>query len=237
MGKEKIQRSPAQKLENVTAVRVLLGYVFLAANILLLILVLMLFHIHFSHREITELPNFEKKVKFLVELQKKNKWILGLSLWLNDKESACQCRRYGFDSWVGKIPWRRKWQATPVFLPGESHRQTGYSPWGCKESDMTKWLTHTRVYSAIEGLSEFVTKSSLTLFAWWQSSKSERRCVKAQNTTLFRELSDQEDGRWRLKVTIWLWSGCQVLFIESEGEQQWGTKGKRQKREGEAVRK
>ena len=34
-----------------------------------------------------------------------------------------QCRRHGFDSWVGKIPWRRKWQPTPVFLPGESHGQ------------------------------------------------------------------------------------------------------------------
>ena len=42
----------------------------------------------------------------------------------NGKESACQCRRhkrYGFDLWVGKIPWRRKWQPTPVFSPGESH--------------------------------------------------------------------------------------------------------------------
>ena len=42
------------------------------------------------------------------------------------KESACQCRRHkrsGFDPWVGKIPWRRAWQPTPVFLPGESHRQ------------------------------------------------------------------------------------------------------------------
>ena len=39
------------------------------------------------------------------------------------KESACQCRRhrrYGFNPWVRKIPWRRKWQPTPVFLPGES---------------------------------------------------------------------------------------------------------------------
>ena len=43
--------------------------------------------------------------------------------------------RHEFDSWVGKIPWRRKWQATPVFLPGKSHGQrslVGYSPWGCK---------------------------------------------------------------------------------------------------------
>ena len=34
------------------------------------------------------------------------------------KEPACQCR---FDPWIGKIPWRREWQPTPVFLPGESH--------------------------------------------------------------------------------------------------------------------
>ena len=47
------------------------------------------------------------------------------------------------DPWVGKIPWRRKWQHTPVFWPGESHGQkslVGYSPWGCKESDTTEQL-------------------------------------------------------------------------------------------------
>ena len=47
-------------------------------------------------------------------------------------------------SWVGKIPWRRAWQPTPVFLPGESHGQrnpAGYSPWGRKESDMTERLS------------------------------------------------------------------------------------------------
>ena len=54
------------------------------------------------------------------------------------KEPACQCRRHkrlGFDPWVRKIPWRRKWQPSPVFLPGEFHGQrspAGYSPWGCK---------------------------------------------------------------------------------------------------------
>ena len=66
--------------------------------------------------------------------------------WLSDKESTCQCRRYrrrGFDPWVGKIPWRRTWQPTPVFLPGESHgwrSLAGYSPWGHTESDMTERL-------------------------------------------------------------------------------------------------
>ena len=47
----------------------------------------------------------------------------------------------GFDPWIGKIPWRRKWQPTPVFLPAESHGQrnlVGYRPWGHKESDRTE---------------------------------------------------------------------------------------------------
>ena len=54
------------------------------------------------------------------------------------KESACQ-RRDVRD--VGLIPWRRAWQRTLVFLPGESHGQrslVGYSPWGPKDSDMTE---------------------------------------------------------------------------------------------------
>ena len=55
-----------------------------------------------------------------------------------------QCGRARFDPWVRKIPWRRKWQPTPVFLPGESRGQrslVGYSPWGHKESDTTEWQT------------------------------------------------------------------------------------------------
>ena len=62
----------------------------------------------------------------------------------SDKESAYQCRRcrrLWFDFWVGKIFWSRKWQPTPVFLPGKSHGQrslAGNSPWGRKELDMTE---------------------------------------------------------------------------------------------------
>ena len=64
------------------------------------------------------------------------------------KESNCQCRRHkrhGFDPWVRKIPCSRKWQPTPVLLPGEFHGQgslVGYSPWGHKESDTIE-CTHT----------------------------------------------------------------------------------------------
>ena len=57
----------------------------------------------------------------------------------------CQCRRRGLGPWLRNIPWRRKWQPTPVFMPGESHGQrslAGYGPGGCKESDMTEQLTH-----------------------------------------------------------------------------------------------
>ena len=64
--------------------------------------------------------------------------------WCSDKEPTCQCRRRKrcrFISWVGKILWSRKWQPTPVFLPGKFHGQgslVGYSPWDRKESDMTE---------------------------------------------------------------------------------------------------
>ena len=56
------------------------------------------------------------------------------SLMAHWERIACQCRS-GLDPWVGKIPWRREWQPTPVFLPGKSHGQrslVGYSPWGRK---------------------------------------------------------------------------------------------------------
>ena len=72
------------------------------------------------------------------------------SLVAQDGRVLLQCRRPGVSPWVRKIPWRREWQPTPVFLPGGSHGQTslvGYSPWGCKELDKTEQLTHTRKHT------------------------------------------------------------------------------------------
>ena len=66
---------------------------------------------------------------------------IGLPRWLSGERIRRACRRPRFDPWVGKIPWRSKWQLTPVVLPGKSHGQrrvAGYSPWGCKESDTTE---------------------------------------------------------------------------------------------------
>ena len=72
-----------------------------------------------------------------------NKALFGLPWWLRQKRICLQCGRHGFDSCVGKIPWKRAWQSPLVLLPGESQGQrslTGYNPWICKESDMTEQL-------------------------------------------------------------------------------------------------
>ena len=64
-----------------------------------------------------------------------------------------QCWRSGFNPWVGKVPWRRKWHPTPVFLPGKSHGQrnlVGYSPWGHKELDTTEQLTFAFTYILLQ---------------------------------------------------------------------------------------
>ena len=64
------------------------------------------------------------------------------------KEPNCRCTRHkrcGFDPWVRKIPWSRKWQPTTVFLTGKSHGQrslAGYGPQGYTESDMPEATEH-----------------------------------------------------------------------------------------------
>ena len=58
--------------------------------------------------------------------------------WLGGKEFACQCRRHGFDPWVRKIPCKRKWQPTPVFLSGKFHRQRRL---GATDHEVTKETT------------------------------------------------------------------------------------------------
>ena len=80
----------------------------------------------------------------------------GLPRWDRGKESPCQCRglkRHRFNPWVRKIPWRTKWQPTPVFLPGKSYgwrNLTGYSPWDCKESDTTEYLSIAQGWPSLD---------------------------------------------------------------------------------------
>ena len=77
------------------------------------------------HQRTNLFPHLQKCTKFWGPVSTP----MGLPKWLSGKESAaCRC---GFDPWVGKISWSRKWQPTPVFLPGKSHGQrslASYSP-------------------------------------------------------------------------------------------------------------
>ena len=82
--------------------------------------------------------NMKGKVRGLNDKNSKQKYSLkGLLCWLSGKESTCRSRRPRFDPWLRKIPWRRKWPPTPVFLPGKSHGQRNlvdYCPWSHKRA-------------------------------------------------------------------------------------------------------
>ena len=101
----------------------------------------------------------------------------GLPWWLRWQRICSQCGRPGFDPWVGKIPWRRDWHSTPVFLPRKYHGQrslVGYSPGGLKVRH--DWATNTdklsssgdwiliimpgAYHSNIHWLNKWTTKSS-----------------------------------------------------------------------------
>ena len=89
--------------------------------------------------------------------------------WLRWQRILLQCRRPRFDPWVRKIPWRREWLPTAVFLPGEFYgwrSLVGCSPWGHKQSDMTEGL--------MLSLSSMMTSfwfSCTCLWLLWQSLK------------------------------------------------------------------
>ena len=76
--------------------------------------------------------------------------VIWTSLLAQTVKRLSTMRETGFDPWVRMIPWRRKWQSTPVLLPGKSHGQRsllGNSSWGHKELDMTEWLHFTSLQS------------------------------------------------------------------------------------------
>ena len=86
-------------------------------------------------------PQSRTGLKRLSSSSSSNKLKKGLPWWLSGKEIAFQCRRQGFDPLVRKIPWRRKWQPIPLFLPGESQGRrslVGCHLWGRTESDTTE---------------------------------------------------------------------------------------------------
>ena len=88
---------------------------------------------------------FHRRTQFLIA-RMANKhllkvyWASQVAQVVNNPPANAEDMRLGFDPWIGKIPWRRAWQPTQVFLPRESQGQRSladYSPWGHKELDMT----------------------------------------------------------------------------------------------------
>ena len=99
--------------------------------------------------------------------------LVGCHLWghteADTSEATWQRGRPGFNPWVVEIPWRRKWQPTPVFLPGKYHgwrSLEGYSPWGRKELDMIEELIHRE---------NTEPDAELSLFVHWYRIKSQRQ--------------------------------------------------------------
>ena len=98
---------------------------------------------------------FKFTVRFKILLPDST-YLLGFQGGASGKEPARQRRtHFRFDPWVEKIPWKRTWQPTPVFLPGESHGQRnleGYSLQRDKELDTTEatWHTHTYLLEIIK---------------------------------------------------------------------------------------
>ena len=159
--------------------------------------------------------------------------IVGCPGGASGKESACQCRRYRFDPWVRKIPWRRAWQPTQVFLPGESHGQrslVGYGAWCCKKSDTTERLS---TQCMILQLCEYTKKNSELYTKWWVISQYSfffffKVQVGASDTAKFMKRVQKcpkhgETLNWTLlflrrsPVPLWRHTFCSCFLFISRG--------------------
>ena len=120
-----------------------------------------------------------------------------LLLCINGKESASHCqrhRRYGLELWVRKIPWRKKWQPTPVFLPGESLGQRSlvvYSLWGHKESNTPEVTQHSTFWDQVPSL-PFHMHSLLS-----PSPSSSNRCIIIISPSHIRKLRPRKVNQWQ----------------------------------------
>ena len=160
------------------------------------------------------------------------------------KELACQCRRHKrleFHLWVGKIPWRRKWQPTLVFWPGESHGQrslVSYSPRGHKGSDMTETTQHVWLITSLVIANQFSlqlltlsqksdwdwkfpTLQSYSWFLWWPApifrwSKTVQKSLhwhKEKHIYYSQSLRNSKGA----SPTQWTWIWANWEIVEDRG--------------------
>ena len=126
----------------------------------------------------------------------------GLPRWWSSKESTCQCsrlRRCGFNPLVGKIPWKKKWQSTPVFLLGKSHGQRSladYSPWTRRVKH--DWATE----QTLANTGAYICNTSI-----WQTSCIQKNIkpLKRQQTIQLK-LDKVSEQVFFIKKDIWMTS-------------------------------
>ena len=117
---------------------------------------------------------------------------LEFSLSLKRSRICLWCRRPGFDPWIGKFLWRKEWQLTPVFLPGEFHGQrslAGYSLWGLQRVGHD-WATHTHTHTHTHTKPQranrhFLTSSLLLAFIVKPNLQCHPRRTCPSNPTTF----------------------------------------------------
>ena len=130
-----------------------------------------------------------------------------------------QFGRPGFSPWIGKIPWRRKWLPTPVFLPGESHGQrslAGYSPWGCRVGH--DWATDTFILT-------FHSKKVPQIINTEQKNRDQ--VTKRRER---RKINFQLSKGTAAEQRTWLWASKQgiIVWLVQNGtlKQSWSTRGR-----------
>ena len=127
-----------------------------------------------------------------------------LPWWLRQWSVCLQCRRPRFNPWVRKMPWRRKWLCSPVFLPGGSHEQrslVGYSSWGHKEPDLTEGLTLVQKLRVLRPQDPSVQQDTERAQSWvptraWTMFTTEDQAFK------FTELTMRSSGPGDLKASV-----------------------------------
>ena len=126
-------------------------------------------------------------------------------------------RRRRLDPWVRKIPWRRAWQPTAVFLPGESHGQrslVGHSPWGHKELDTTEMHAHTYTYSKFNSGIQFPSFIfSSHLFSFLLSLFHTSLLLVKHLKTVFNAPMENESFPWAIFLVIWRLFQCLKSYL------------------------
>ena len=128
---------------------------------------------------------------------------LELPRWLSGKGPICQCRRHQFKPWVGKIPWRKKWQPSPVFLPGKSHGQRSladYRPRSHKRvgQDLIINIHKRQLYTWASPDGQYQSQIDSILCSWrWRSSIQSAKTIPGADYGSDHELLT---AKFRLKL-------------------------------------